>query len=126
MKADASVGRLSRGACGALLPVAAVAVWFIAPVSRAQAPVIPPSGSFERIVQPILLDTCAECHAEPSPNAGLNIIPFTRPDSIVTERHGWERIIERLLEGEMPPTFAPPVPAVRWADRSKSAALPTP
>jgi hypothetical protein len=110
VKADASVGRLSRGACGALLPVAAVAVWFIAPVSRAQAPVIPPSGSFERIVQPILLDTCAECHAEPSPNAGLNIIPFTRPDSIVTERHGWERIIERLLEGEMPPTFAPPVP----------------
>jgi hypothetical protein len=85
-------------------------VWAVAPAPRAQAPQPPAPGSFERIVQPILLDTCAECHAEPSPNAGLNILPFTRPDSIVTERHGWERILERLLAGGMPPEFAPPVP----------------
>jgi hypothetical protein len=77
----------------------------------AQGPPPAPSASFERIVQPILLDTCAECHAEPSPNAGLNIVPFARPESIVTERHGWERIIDRLLDGGMPPEFAPPVPA---------------
>jgi hypothetical protein len=106
-----SLVRLSWVARAALVCAAAAGIWIGAPASRAQSPTVPAPGSFERVVQPILLDTCAECHAEPSPNAGLNIIPFTRPDSIVTERHGWERIIERLLEGEMPPTFAPPVPA---------------
>jgi hypothetical protein len=79
----------------------------------AQAPATPPGrpATFERVVQPILLDTCAECHNDREPTAGLSIAHLTQPTSLVTDRDNWERILEKLRAGEMPPPFGPPVPA---------------
>src|SRR6188508_2121670 len=68
-------------------------------------------ATFERVVQPILLDTCAECHNDREPTAGLSIAHLTQPKSLETERDRWERILDKLRAGEMPPPFGPPVPA---------------
>ena len=76
------------------------------PLGLAQKP-----ATFERVVQPILLDTCAECHNDREPTAGLSISHLTEPKSLETERDGWERILDKLRAGEMPPPFGPPVPA---------------
>ena len=92
--------------------VVAAAVAGLAAV-RAQAPAVPAdrTATFERAVQPILLDTCAECHNDREPTAGLNISHLTTPRSLDTERGAWERVLDKLRAGEMPPPFGPPVPA---------------
>ena len=61
-------------------------------------------------MQPILLDTCAECHNDREPSAGLSISHLAQPKSLETDRHSWERILDKLRAGEMPPPFGPPVP----------------
>ena len=81
-------------------------------VLSAQEPA--PSGrpaTFERAVQPILFDTCAECHNDREPTAGLSISHLSQPKSLATDRDKWELILEKLRAGEMPPPFGPPVPA---------------
>jgi len=62
-------------------------------------------ASFERDVQPILLDICAECHdAEHAAAAGgLDMAVYSDPASLVSKRDGWEKILARLRAGEMPP-----------------------
>jgi mono/diheme cytochrome c family protein len=83
-----------------------------AAVASAQSPAPATSApTFEGVVQPILLDTCAECHSDREPTAGLSISHFTGSGSLATRRDGWERIIEKLRAREMPPPFGPPVPA---------------
>src|SRR5262245_52534152 len=97
---------------GHSLPVL-VAIVFATAVLSAQVPVVPTGRpvTFERVVQPILLDTCAECHNDREPTAGLSIAHLTHPKSLATDRDSWERILEKLRAGEMPPPFGPPVPA---------------
>ncbi len=105
-------------AARAVIAASALAVFGVVVRLRADAPrdLAQKPATFERVVQPILLDTCAECHNDREPTAGLSISHLTQPKSLETERDGWERILDKLRAGEMPPPFGPPVPAER--DRS--------
>jgi cytochrome c553 len=63
--------------------------------------------SFEKTVQPILTQTCTACHNEQNASGELNIAAFTKPASLTENRRDWQRIIDKLRGGEMPP---PPLP----------------
>ena len=62
---------------------------------------------FEKKVQPVLSKTCAPCHNDRTSSGGLNVAPFLDPKSITQQRDGWERIIQKMRTGEMPPRGIP-------------------
>ena len=70
-------------------------------------PQAPPSktdaAAFEKSVPPVLAKTCAPCHNDRLTSGGLNLGPFSAPGSIAEHREGWEKILQKLRTGEMPP-----------------------
>jgi hypothetical protein len=66
--------------------------------------------SFETSVRPVIAKTCTPCHNAQLASGGMNIAGFTTPDSLRTDRSGWERILDRLRAGEMPPKGIPRPP----------------
>ena len=63
--------------------------------------------TFEKTVQPILTKTCSGCHNEQMASGNLNIAAFTKPSSIIDMRTDWERILDKLRAGDMPPRGIP-------------------
>ena len=63
--------------------------------------------SYEKKVQPVLTKTCAPCHNERTASGGLNVQAFLDPKSLSQQRDGWERIIQKMRTGEMPPKGVP-------------------
>ncbi|MEX2262596.1 MAG: DUF1592 domain-containing protein [Bryobacteraceae bacterium] len=69
-----------------------------------------PSRSFETIVQPVLANSCAACHNDRMASGGLNIGLYSTPGSIAEHRGDWERILQKIRTGEMPPKGVPRPP----------------
>ena len=63
--------------------------------------------SFEKTVQPLLTQTCATCHSAQMASGGLNIAGFTKASSLVEQRDEWQRILDKMKSGEMPPPGVP-------------------
>jgi cytochrome c5 len=61
------------------------------------------AAAFEKSVPPVLAKTCAPCHNDRLTSGGLNLGPFSAPGSIAEHREGWEKILQKLRTGEMPP-----------------------
>jgi cytochrome c553 len=83
------------------------------------APAPPPSDSkaatvaakttatFDKDVQPVLVNVCNTCH-NPQLNSGnLNITPYFQASSLTANRDGWAKILAKLKAGEMPPPGIP-------------------
>ncbi len=68
---------------------------------------------FEKTVRPVLTKTCAPCHNEQLASGGLNLGLFAAPGSIGEHREGWEKILQKLRKGEMPPKGVPRPPAAQ-------------
>src|SRR5262245_14004346 len=111
-------GRLTRGA---LVLALSLGVVIAEPSGHAQSaaqspdPHIPRSPHFDTHVLPILTSTCVRCHNERLLTAGLNLTRLTQPESIGTDRDLWEKVMDKLRAGEMPPKSAPPIPAEEMA-----------
>ena len=68
------------------------------------------AAAFEKSVPPVLAKTCAPCHNDRLASGGLNLGPFSAPGSIAEHRDGWERILQKIRTGEMPPEGIPRPP----------------
>ncbi len=66
--------------------------------------------TFETTVQPILVKTCTPCHNQQVASGNLVIAPFTKAVSLTTNHDDWERILDKLRSGEMPPRGIPRPP----------------
>ncbi len=62
--------------------------------------------TFETAVQPVLAKRCAGCHQDRLASGGFNATPYMKAGSLV-QRDDWERIVQRMRTGEMPPKGAP-------------------
>ena len=80
------------------------------------APVPPPSAvpatksagpSFDKDVQPVLVQVCNNCHNAQLNSGNLNITPYFQPSSLSSNRDGWAKILAKLKAGEMPPPGIP-------------------
>ncbi|MFN3325829.1 MAG: DUF1592 domain-containing protein [Bryobacteraceae bacterium] len=73
----------------------------------------PPKGSasdFDKAVKPLLAKSCTPCHNDRLASGSLNLAPFSSLESITEHREEWERIIQRVRTGEMPPKGIPRPP----------------
>lgn len=58
-------------------------------------------------MQPVLAKTCSPCHNNRVSSGGLNLSPFSTVGSMAENRDGWERILQKIRTGEMPPKGIP-------------------
>ena len=80
-------------------------VFFAASFALAQDP-------FSTTVKPLLTKSCSPCHNDRTASGSVNILPFTEASSVSEFRQDWERVIQKIKTGEMPPKgFPRPVPA---------------
>ena len=87
-----------------LLLILALAAWFAAGGSPLAA--APDAEAFGKAVQP-LTETCGACHSPSIASGGLVIDPFFEPESLAEHREEWERILQKVRSGEMPPPGLP-------------------
>jgi mono/diheme cytochrome c family protein len=81
-------------------PVPARAAARPAPVA-ASAP--PTQAAFDAVVKQLFTESCAECHNDKEANGGFNIRGYLSVESLSEDREHWERVLEKLQSGEMPP-----------------------
>jgi len=68
--------------------------------------------AFAKTVKPVLSKSCFGCHNKSLASGGLDVSAFFAPASVKEHREGWERILQKIDTGEMPPKGAPrPNPA---------------
>lgn len=65
------------------------------------------AAGFNQAVTPVVTKTCTPCHNDRSAAGDLNLGAFTVASSIADQRDGWERIIQKVRSGEMPPKGIP-------------------
>jgi hypothetical protein len=63
--------------------------------------------AFDSAVQPVLKTTCLPCHNDRLASGGLNLGPFLTVSSLADQRDGWQRIVQKVRSGEMPPKGIP-------------------
>jgi mono/diheme cytochrome c family protein len=78
----------------------------IAPPAR-QAQKLDTSDTFKKLVQPFLSTHCYVCHNEGLQSGGLNLEAFKNSASITEHRDQWERVVQKMRTGEMPPKGMP-------------------
>ena len=61
-------------------------------------------------VAPLAEQYCFQCHGPQTQTAGIDLATLVTERPLVRNRGTWERVIEALDEGEMPPAGAPPLP----------------
>jgi len=54
-------------------------------------------------VQPLLKQHCLECHSGAEPEGGLSLEHFDTPKSFLKGRRVWEKAVQRIKLGDMPP-----------------------
>jgi mono/diheme cytochrome c family protein len=108
-----------------------------APHSQAAAkPAVSDTAGFDANVKPILKNICSACHNASLSSGGVNLVPYLDPATLANDRTSWERIMQKVESGEMPPKGIPrPTPAKVSAmvdylrgefDKADAAAKPDP
>jgi hypothetical protein len=64
------------------------------------------ADEFDSVVRPILTGTCAACHNAQLASGGMSVAELTSPESLASRRDAWEKILQRLRAGDMPPAGA--------------------
>ncbi len=59
--------------------------------------------AFQEQIRPLLKQTCIECHSGPEPDGGLTLEHLDNVKSLMKERRIWQKIVQRVRIGEMPP-----------------------
>ena len=93
----------------ALLVIAAtstVGLLFAADSKGSAAAGKPSREAFEQAVAPVFAK-CAQCHNDQLASGGLNLKTFNSVDSLAGLREGWEKILQKVHTGEMPPRGMP-------------------
>ena len=65
------------------------------------------AATFSTAVAPVLANTCSLCHNHLLASGGFDAAAFLDPASLESKREGWERILQKLRAGEMPPKGIP-------------------
>jgi hypothetical protein len=74
------------------------------------APAAVDSAGFEKNVKPILKNTCSGCHNSRVMSGGVNLVPYMDATTVTEDRPSWDKILEKIESGEMPPKGIPRPP----------------
>ncbi|MEO6811323.1 MAG: DUF1592 domain-containing protein [Isosphaeraceae bacterium] len=64
-------------------------------------------GTFEAKVAPVLNKYCISCHGGKKPKAGVNLATFTDEAAVLKDLKTWEKVLENVELGLMPPEDKP-------------------
>ena len=79
---------------------------FLSVLFAANLPAADPVESeraFQAQIRPLLKQTCVECHSGAEPDGGLTLEHLDNVKSLMKERRIWQKIVQRVRIGEMPP-----------------------
>src|SRR6266571_8665889 len=65
------------------------------------------SADFAKSIQPFFAKNCYSCHSAKLKTGGLNLEAYVNAASIAQEPERFEKILQRLKAGEMPPKTMP-------------------
>ena len=65
------------------------------------------SADFVKSIQPFFAKNCYSCHSAKLKTGGLNLEAYVNAASIAQEPERFEKILQRLKAGEMPPKTMP-------------------
>lgn len=65
------------------------------------------TAGFEKNVKPILKNTCSGCHNATVMSGGVNLAPYMDASTVAEDRPSWDKILEKIETGEMPPKGIP-------------------
>src|SRR5579859_5944820 len=65
------------------------------------------AAGFDKNVKPILKNTCSGCHNATVMSGGVNLVPYLEASTVTEDRPSWEKILEKIESGEMPPKGIP-------------------
>lgn len=78
--------------------------------SPAEADGKPPQfdhAPFLKTAPGFLQQSCSPCHNDRNASGGLNVAPLGQPESLTASRDEWEKVIQKVRTGEMPPKGFP-------------------
>jgi hypothetical protein len=87
--------------CG--VAVALGTIWFDVIGGFARAEDLSPRPTMEHAIGPFVQAYCIDCHSGDSAEAGLDFDKLLAAPSVPHRRLQWERAVERIKAGEMPP-----------------------
>ena len=64
----------------------------------------------QRKIVPLLDAHCTHCHGGEEPQAGLSLEAASQRTPVHQYHESWEKILRRIMSGEMPPPGEPPLP----------------
>jgi len=80
----------------------------LAPALPAQQPPVPQNREpFEKVISPFFTQHCYGCHSAAVKTADLNLEAYQTGASIAQHRERWEKILQKLSTGVMPPQPMP-------------------
>ena len=65
------------------------------------------AAGFEKNVKPVLKNTCSGCHNATVMSGGVNLVPYMEASTVAEDRPSWDKILEKIESGEMPPKGIP-------------------
>ncbi len=67
----------------------------------------PDEAAYRNTVAPLIQKNCVVCHNDRNQSGGVNLTGFTAAASIHEQREGWEKVLQKIESGEMPPKGLP-------------------
>ena len=90
-----------------LIPTGCVLAAADAPRTQPAKAVSADTAGFDANVKPILKNTCSGCHNASLSSGGVNLLPYLDPTTLTNDRASWEKILQKVESGEMPPKGIP-------------------
>src|SRR3954464_4743089 len=89
-----------------------------APAAGALSPQAQASGGdeFQRTVQPVLAKNCFSCHSDRLHSGNLSLEAFTDAHAAAQKPEVWQKVLDKLTAGQMPPRPRAPLSAGELAD----------
>ena len=113
-------------ACSLLISLPLLCLAVESPARQAQSQET--TDAFEKSIRPFFSKNCYLCHNSQLNSGNLDLETYQTAASITRDREKWERVLQKLRAGEMPPKGAPrPNEAeanavVRWIEQEFEAA----
>ncbi len=74
-----------------------------------QAPPQATPQEFREAVLPVLAKNCLGCHSDKTRTGNLSLEPFRDPAASLEQPELWQKVLDKLVSGEMPPRPAAPL-----------------
>ena len=76
----------------------------------AQAQEDPQTRHYQKVLRPVMVTHCFDCHNGGDKKAGLNLEDVYFASSIIRGGATWVKVVEQIKSGEMPPNTKPRIP----------------